>query len=66
MRRVFQCRILLEYEQWIQDNTFALNESNESVAMNPAPSSDAEFLAPYGEDIGVDADILAQLKPQNN
>ena len=23
-----------EYNQWIQDNTFAMNESNESVAMN--------------------------------
>ncbi len=53
-----------DYQQWIQDNTFAMNDnSSESVAMNPEPDSDAKFLAPYAEDIGVDSDILAQLKP---
>lgn len=52
-----------DYQQWIQDNTFAMAESNESVAMNPASNSDAEFLAPYGSDIGIDAEALAQLKP---
>lgn len=52
-----------DYDQWIQDNTFAMNESNESVAMNPATNPDAEFLAPYAEDMGVDANTLAQLKP---
>ncbi len=55
-----------DYEQWIQDNTFAMNESNESVAMSSTSNSDAEFLAPYAKDMGVDADALAQLKPQNN
>ena len=54
-----------EYDQWIQDNTFAMSESNESVAMSPESDSDAEFLAPYAEDIGADADILAQLKPSS-
>lgn len=54
-----------DYEQWIQDNTFAMNsEDNQSVAMNPAPDSDAEFLAPYAEEIGVNADTLAQLQQQ--
>ena len=52
-----------DYEQWIRDNTFAMAEDNESVAMNPEPSSDSEFLAPYAKDIGVDGDTLAQLKP---
>ena len=52
-----------EYDQWIQDNTFAMNDNGESVAMNPASDSDTEFLAPYAEDIGVDADTLAQLQP---
>lgn len=54
-----------EYAQWIQDNTFAMNDNGESVAMSPASNPDAEFLAPYSEDIGVDADALAQLKPQS-
>ena len=52
-----------EYAQWIQDNTFAMNDNGESVAMNPPSNSDSEFLAPYGQDMGVDADALAQLKP---
>ncbi len=53
-----------DYQKWIQENTFAMNSgSNESVAMNPAPNADAEFLAPYAKDIGVDANALAQLKP---
>lgn len=52
-----------DYQQWIQDNTFAMNDSNsESVAMNPQTDSDTKFLAPYGEDLGVDAATLAQLK----
>ncbi len=53
-----------DYQKWIQENTFAMNsDSNESVAMNPVPNADAEFLAPYAKDIGVDANALAQLKP---
>ena len=53
-----------DYQKWIQDNTIAMNnDSNESVAMNPAPNTDAEFLAPYAKDIGVDTNALAQLKP---
>lgn len=52
-----------EYDQWIQDNTFAMNDNGESVAMNSTSNSDTEFLAPYAEDIGVDADTLTQLQP---
>lgn len=52
-----------DYDQWIKDNTFAMVEDNKSVAMNPTPDSDTEFLAPYAEDIGVNSHTLAQLKP---
>ena len=52
-----------DYQQWIQDNTFAMTEVNESVAMNPEANADTKFLAPYAEDIGVNSDTLAQLKP---
>ena len=56
-----------DYQKWIQENTFAMNDnSNESVAMSTAPNSDdsdAKFLAPYANDIGIDAAALAQLKP---
>lgn len=54
-----------DYQQWIQDNTFAMNtNSSESVAMNPQPDSDTKFLAPYAKDLGVDEATLTQLKPQ--
>ena len=52
-----------DYQKWIQENTFAMKDDNESVAMNPASNSDTEFLAPYAEDLGIKADTLAQLKP---
>ena len=52
-----------DYQQWIQDNTFAMTEIDESVAMKPDTRSDRDFLAPYAEDIGVDSDTLARLKP---
>jgi cytochrome c oxidase subunit 2 len=56
-----------DYQKWIQENTFAMNDnSSESVAMSPVANSDdsdAKFLAPYANDIGVDAAALAQLKP---
>ena len=52
-----------DYNQWIQDNTFAVNNNGESVAMTSSAKTDAEFLAPYGSEIGINADALAQLKP---
>lgn len=56
-----------DYQQWIQDNTFAMNGDidESSVALNPAPISDQAFLAPYADDLGVDSDALAQLKSQS-
>ena len=52
-----------DYQKWIQENTFAMSETSESVAMNQVSDSDTQFLAPYAEDVGVDADTLAQLQP---
>jgi cytochrome c oxidase subunit 2 len=52
-----------DYQQWIQENTFAMNDDSETVAIAPESESDSEFLAPYARDLGVDTDILAQLKP---
>ena len=51
-----------DYEQWIQQNTFAnKSEANDaSVAVNS--STDQDFLSRYAEDFGVRADTLAQLK----
>ena len=51
-----------DYEQWVQDNTFAQADNpSKSVALNTTKSSDEEFLAPYAEDLGVDAEAIAQL-----
>jgi len=52
-----------DYDKWIQENTFAMVEDKQSVAMNPISNTDTEFLAPYSEDIGVNAEILDRLKP---
>ena len=54
-----------DYQKWVQDNTFAMNEDSEQspVALNPVSNSDQEFLAPYSEDLGIDTTALAQLKP---
>ena len=51
-----------DYQQWIQENTFAMND-DETVAIALPTKSDTEFLAPYASDLGVDTDILARLKP---
>ncbi|MEL6439503.1 MAG: cytochrome c oxidase subunit II [Cyanobacteria bacterium J06621_8] len=53
-----------DYQKWIQENTFALNDQpQKSVAMNSTPPSDVDFLAPYAQEIGVDAKTLAELQP---
>ena len=53
-----------DYQKWIQENTFAMNDNgSESVATNSIQDSDAEFLALYANDLGVDTAVLAQLKP---
>ena len=52
-----------DYQKWIQENTFAMSDESKSVAMNSASDSNSQFLAPYAQDIGIDADTLAQLQP---
>jgi cytochrome c oxidase subunit 2 len=55
-----------DYQKWIQDNTFAMNDDidESSVAVNPT-SSDREFLKPYAQDIGIESDTLAQLQTES-
>ncbi|MDJ0635758.1 MAG: cytochrome c oxidase subunit II [Xenococcaceae cyanobacterium MO_188.B29] len=56
-----------DYEQWVQDNTFAQADNpQESVALNISNSSDQEFLAPYAEDLGIEAEAIAQLHPDHH
>lgn len=52
-----------DYQKWIQENTFAMDDNSQTVAIAPESKSDTEFLAPYASDLRVDSDTLAQLKP---
>ena len=53
-----------EYDAWVQENAVAQNPDNpQAVAMNPADMTETEFLAPYAEDLGVNADTLHSLHP---
>ncbi len=50
-----------EYEAWIAENTFAQTPDNEqTVAVNPAEITEAEFLAPYAEEMGMSEELVAQ------
>lgn len=49
-----------EYDEWIQQNTIADGETNQSVAFN-SQSTDQDLLAPYAEKIGLEANSLAIL-----
>ena len=56
-----------DYEQWVQDNTFAqVDNPSESVALIDSEPTDAEFLAPYAEDLGIEAEAIAQLHPAHH
>jgi cytochrome c oxidase subunit 2 len=51
-----------EYESWLAETRVAQQTSpNQVVAVNPANLSPSEFLAPYAQDMGVNATALAQL-----
>ncbi|MBE9115700.1 cytochrome c oxidase subunit II [Lusitaniella coriacea LEGE 07157] len=51
-----------EYDQWVQSNTLAQTEPlKESVATNPAPTSQEQFLEPFVEQMGVEAETVNQL-----
>lgn len=53
-----------DYQNWVQQNTVALNQEqdNSPVAINPASVSNEDFLSPYAEELGVNQQTLAQLK----
>ena len=51
-----------DYQQWVQDNTFAsADDFDKAVAANPSNLSDSEFLAPYAQEMGVEASALEQI-----
>jgi len=50
-----------EYEQWVNDNRIAQQGNPKEALAMADDRSDADFLAPYAEDIGVDASLLETL-----
>lgn len=50
-----------EYNQWVQDNTFAQAETPERVALNTREMTEEEYLAPYISEMGITHETLAAL-----
>ncbi len=63
MKTVLYVQTEEEYNQWVQDNTFATDtdKMDKAVAVNTAELSDSEFLAPYAEEMGVEEAMLEHL-----
>ncbi|ELR98457.1 cytochrome c oxidase subunit II [Gloeocapsa sp. PCC 73106] len=52
-----------DYQQWVQDNTIAQGELEpKTMAIHTSEMSDGEYLAPYAQEMGVNPEIIAQLK----
>lgn len=50
-----------EYQAWVEENTFAQADSEQTVALKPSELSESEFLAPYAEEMGMSTEVLSQL-----
>lgn len=55
-----------EYQAWLQENKVAQADPlNQAIATNPAEMSASEFMAPYTEEMGINAEALNQLHPKH-
>lgn len=62
MKSVLYVQTEEEYNNWVQENTLAQNDSaSESVALNPAEMSEGEFLTPYLADLEITPENITQL-----
>jgi cytochrome c oxidase subunit 2 len=52
-----------EYEQWLAENRVAAGTEQPTVAVNPQNLSDSDYLKPYAQEMGINADVLAQIQP---
>lgn len=51
-----------DFDQWLEQNRVAQQpDANQTVAANPAEMSDAEFLAPVSQEMGISTESLSQL-----
>ncbi len=57
-----------EYDQWLAENQqVAAQPETEAVALTPARDrSDRDYLAPYADDLGIDAAAIAHLQPTSD
>lgn len=57
-----------EFDSWIQSQQEVANREvlEQAVAVNPANLSDGEYLAPYAEEMGVNPQILEQLRSSHD
>lgn len=62
MKSMFYVQSQEDYDQWVQENTLAQGEdSSKTVAVNPQSLSSGEFLQPYAQEMGINADTLEQV-----
>jgi cytochrome c oxidase subunit 2 len=64
MKSSFVVHSQADYDQWVQDNTIAEVDSDRTVAMTTKDRSDSQYLTPYTEEMGINAEILAQVAHQ--
>jgi cytochrome c oxidase subunit 2 len=51
------------FDQWMQEQLVASKDTpNQAVAMNPPDITSDEFLSPYTKDMGINSEILHQIK----
>lgn len=51
------------FDQWMQEQLVASKDTpNQAVAMNPLDITSDEFLSPYTKDMGINSEILHQIK----
>lgn len=51
-----------DYQKWVEQRVAqAEPKTPEAIAVNPADLTDTEYLAPYGDEMGVDPQLLAHL-----
>ena len=53
-----------DYDTWVQEQV-ALAAESQTVAVNPAERTDADYLAPFAGQLGIDPDALASLTESN-
>lgn len=55
-----------DFDQWLEQNRIAQQQDpHQTVAINPADMSPAEFLAPVSQEMGITAEALSQLHPNH-